>query len=91
MITKEQLINMDKKITFTEDMINNFSEAESKRFIIGYGDGQGDSYLESLYDIKFNYPDETNIEIIDSLFKEYGGNMVKIKWFDEEMCNITIL
>jgi hypothetical protein len=80
-----------KTVTFTEDKINTFTEAECKRFIIGYSDGQGDSYLESLYEIKFYYPDETNIGIINNLYNEYGGNMVKIKWFDEEMLNITIL
>lgn len=72
-------------IRFTSTQVNNFTKEQEQRFIIGYGDGQGDSYLESLAEMKDQYDeDTTNMEVIDELYDEYGGNMVNIKWISDD-------
>lgn len=69
--------------SFTEDEVNSFTEDEQRRLIFAYGDGQGDTYLEDLEAIKYNYNEDlTLIQVIDNLYSEYGGNMVKAGWIE---------
>jgi hypothetical protein len=74
---------MNKIIKFTEEQINKMSDNELKRVIIAYSDGQGDTYLINLYD-EFNFDPGYNkpCDYINGLFGDYGGNMVKLGWIE---------
>jgi hypothetical protein len=68
-------------INFTEE---EFNSLPSTRIIAAFGDGQGDTYLESFEEILDYYEEEaTNLEVMDNLYQEYRGNMVKIKILHE--------
>ncbi len=78
---------------FTKEQVNNFTEDEYKRLVISYGDGQGDTYIKTLYDLDYGddcvYKDKygnmrkyTQLDNLKSLFEELGGNMVNIRWIE---------
>ena len=73
---------------FTKEEINSFTEEETKRFIIAYGDGEGDTYLSTLYEENGEADINSTREDVytDTLYYIYddngGANMVKIAWID---------
>lgn len=77
-------------IRFTEEQVNNFNDEQLERFIIAYGDGQGDTYIHTLKHLSND--EYTNIEIIDDFYDEYGGNMVKIRYIENnKLVDCTIV
>ncbi len=72
----------EKKIHLSIEDINTLDDNDLKRVIIAYGDGQGDTYLKNLYDeIMFDHYDNP-YDYIDSLYEDFGGNMVKLGWIE---------
>jgi hypothetical protein len=79
-------------IQFTEDQVNNFNDEQLERFIIAYGDGQGDTYIRTLKQLYnnsgYSEPDSgyegvaPYIQAIDDVYDEYGGNMVEIRYIE---------
>jgi hypothetical protein len=76
-----------KKKQFTDEQVNSLTKDELKRFIVSYGDGQGDTYLITLYDMMDGYENDdielTNMQALDELWNEHGGNMVNIAWIED--------
>ena len=79
---------MTKIITNAE--FNAFTTADLKRVVIANCDGS-DISLYTLYDIIDDYePELTYSELINVMYEEYGGNLLEIKWIeDNELHKIT--
>jgi hypothetical protein len=80
----QKYLDYKKSMTknFTEEEFNNLSQEDLTRVIIASNDGQGDTSLDSFFEISTYYDEGlTNIEILDSIF-EMGGNYVKIGWIE---------
>jgi len=77
----------------TEEQVNNFSVSELERFIISYGDGQGDTYIDTLDELCNEREEGVNpMDIIDEFYREYGGNMVNIAWIeDNKLMNVRFI
>jgi hypothetical protein len=68
--------------TFTEEEFNSLNESDLSRVIIASNDGQGDTSLDSFFEISTYYDEGlTNIEILASVF-EMGANYVKMGWIE---------
>ncbi len=79
---------MKKQIKLSE--IEKFTDDELKRFIFCYGDGQGDTYLRTL-DQMVN-EDNSIVDMITSLYDEYGYNMVNVAWIENNrMVEVNII
>jgi alkaline phosphatase len=71
------------------------TDEEAKRIVISYGDGQGDTYLKTLFVFHTKYRTEEEIarpyiDTIDDLYEELGGNMVNVMWIeDNKLIDVT--
>lgn len=75
--------NMSREIKeLSTEEINNFNETELGQFIVSYGDGQGDTYLETLGEMVLGQTGQTYTEILDSVLDDISGNMMNLVWIE---------
>ena len=65
---------------FTTKEINQLKGDDLQRFVVSYGDGQGDTYIKTLDE--FDEDEFEYMDYINDLYKELGGNMVNIRWIE---------
>lgn len=86
---------------FTKEQINNLKGDDLERFVIAYGDGQGDSYIKTLayneddeddYEDRDSSDPRTNMDFLMSFYDNYGGNMVNIRWIENnKLVKVSII
>lgn len=79
---------MEKVKRFTEKEFNELPCEKLSQVIIAQNDGQGDTSLDDLNEILCWYEPEyvegkTNTELLNMMFEEMGGNMVKCAWMED--------
>ena len=79
---------MEKVKNFTEKEFNELPEEKLSLVIIAKNDGQGDTSLDDLNEILSWYEPQhiegkTNTELLDMMYEEMGGNMVKCAWIED--------
>ena len=73
---------------FTEEEFNELTEGKLSQVIIASNDGQGDTSLDDLNEILAWYEPQhidgkTNVELLNMMFEDLGGNMVKCAWVED--------
>ena len=87
---------MNKTVSFTTEQLNNLSEMDLCRLVMCTNDGQGDTNVWSVAEIKAQFledcPEHENIsnsEYIDMVFEDTNANMTTFIWL--ENCKFKIV